>query len=318
MERIDDDPARYWAELRSELTTQLAAWIPVFFRDLPPAEAQTIHSVVREGKKLRGSMVLAVCDALAGPRSRALPSAVAIECVQAASLIHDDFVDRDCTRRDRPAVWIVHGSRRAVLLADVIFATALQRSAELGRDEVHTLASAIASVAAGAYQEPLESREMETMMCERGLEQPPYDRIAYLKTGALFAAAAELGAIAAGAAPAVRKAASEFGARAGEAYQIADDLSDVVARTGSDTRSAQHEATLATLLAHFRIRHDTDATDKYVVAARAIEKLCSAMELEIDARIRGAHAALEGFPRPVSAKLRAFPRLIVERMRAIS
>jgi geranylgeranyl pyrophosphate synthase len=59
--------------------------------------------------------------------------------VQAASLIHDDLVDDDAVRRDRPATWIVQGGRRAVLLGDLIFATALHKSAEAGQGQVLVL-----------------------------------------------------------------------------------------------------------------------------------------------------------------------------------
>lgn len=310
MERLDDNVTRYWTGLRSELTTELAAWIPVFFRDLPPSDAQTIHALVRDGKKLRGSIVLAVCEALGGSRSGATPSAVAIECIHAASLIHDDFVDSDRTRRDGPAVWIVQGSRRAVLLADVIFATALQRTAELGQDEVLTLAGAIAKVAAGAYREPLDPADVDAAAREPARAQSLYDRIIYLKTGALFAAAAELGAIAAGASPALRKAAGEFGARTGEAYQLADDLKDVVTDAASPMLSAQQKATLASLLACFRVPHDRGAADEDVLGERRHE-LFSALEAAIATRVSRAHEALEPFG-DRAAKLRAFPRLIVE------
>jgi geranylgeranyl pyrophosphate synthase len=240
-----------------------------------------------------------------------MPSAVAIECIQTASLIHDDFVDSDCTRRDRPAAWIVHGSRRAVLLADVIFATALQRTAELGQDEVLTLAGAIAKVAAGAYKEPLDPSDMDAAASDTLLAQSLYDRIIHLKTGALFAAAAELGAIAAGAPPTLRKAAREFGARTGEAYQMADDLKDVVTDAASPMLSAQQQATLASLLTRFDVRRDRGAGDEAVLGGRAIEKLVSALETAIATRVNRAHEALESFG-DRAAKLRAFPRLIVE------
>ena len=305
MERLEHD-ADYWTGLRAELTSELREWIPVFFRDLPTADAQTIQALVQDGKKLRGSIVLAVCEALGGSRSRAMPSAVAIECVHSASLIHDDFVDSDRTRRDAPALWMVHGSRRAVLLADVIFATALQRSAEVGRDEVLTLAAAIAKVAAGAYKEPLDPGDLHALASDAAAARSLYDRVIHLKTGALFAAAAELGAIAAGASPALRKAAAEFGACAGEAYQIADDLNDVVSHAASPLLTTQQQATLATLLTCFDARR---APRDHARAAR--DKLQGGMETAIGARVDRAREALQPFG-DRGTKLLGFPQLIVE------
>jgi geranylgeranyl pyrophosphate synthase len=305
MERLEHD-ARYWAGLRGELTSELRDWIPVFFRDLPPADAQTIQALVQDGKKLRGSIVLAVCEALGGSRSRAMPSAVAIECVHSASLIHDDFVDSDRTRRDAPALWMVHGSRRAVLLADVIFATALQRSAEVGREEVLTLAGAIAKVAAGAYKEPLDPTDLHTPGLDAAAARSLYERIIHLKTGALFAAAAELGAIAADASPALRKAAGEFGARTGEAYQMADDLNDVASHAASPLLTTQQKATLTTLLTCFDVRRGRRDS-----AAAARDELLGAMEAAIGTHVARARDALQPFG-DRAAKLLAFPRLIVE------
>jgi len=306
MERLAHDITPYWAGLRAELASELAEWIPVFFRDLAPSEIRTIQALVQDGKKLRGSIVLAVCDALGGSRVRAMPSAVAIECIHSASLIHDDFVDSDRTRRDAPALWMVHGSRRAVLLADVIFATALQRSAELGREEVLTLACAIAKVAAGAYKEPLDPAELEGAMSDSTVAHSIYDRIIYLKTGALFAAAAELGAIAAGASPALRKAAVEFGARSGEAYQMADDLNDVVSHAASPTLTTQQKATLAALLTCFELRGDRAA-----LAPSTLEKLLAAMEAAIGTRIGRAREALHPFG-DRGENLLGFPQLIID------
>lgn len=303
MERVGQEFTHYWGELRAELTARMSACTRVFFGDLSAPDVHTIEGVIRDGKKIRGCTVLAVCDALGGPIERALPTAVAIEYVHAASLVHDDIVDGDRTRRQRPAAWIVHGRRRAVLLGDVIFATALQRSAEIGREEVLTLSRAIAMVAAGAYKETLDARESATVLADGKRACSVYEQIIYLKTGALFAAAAELGAIAAEAAPPLRNAAFQFGARMGEAYQIADDLQDVLDRSGAAARSAQELAIMATLHSHFDLPPNADAA------------LVAAMKTEIRRRIALALQALVSFPEGSRvALLRALPAAIVEPM----
>ena len=153
-----------------------------------------------------------------------MPAALAVEMVQAASLVHDDFVDGDTVRRGRPAAWTLLSSRRAVLVADVMFATAIEKMAQAGAREGATLAHAIAAMAQGALQEGAGNTRVEDL--------DAYRRIIYLKTGSLFAAAARLGALAVDAQEPLLQAATEFGARAGELYQIADDLADG-ARLGS-------------------------------------------------------------------------------------
>lgn len=306
MEWVNEDFSRYWVDLRANLTAQMAICLPAFFGDLAARDVGAIEAVVQNGKKIRGCVVLAVCDALDGSIERALPAAVAIECVHAASLVHDDIVDGDPTRRQRPATWVVHGTRRAVLLGDVMFATALHRSAELGREEVLTLSRAIAMVAAGAYKEPL-GRETDALLTEDVRARSVYEQIIHLKTGALFAAAAKLGAIAANAPLPLRNAAFQFGARIGEAYQMADDLQDVVTRPDETARSAQELALLATLYAHFDARTTADSA------------LIALMSADIRRRLALARQALDVFSEgPRSALLHALPAAIIQPMVTVS
>jgi geranylgeranyl pyrophosphate synthase len=105
-----------------------------------------------------------------------------------------------------------------VLLADLMFATAIEKMAQVGAREGQTLAHAIAAMAQGAFQESLGVGNAH--------DWEAYHSIIQLKTGSLFAAAARLGALAAGANQRMVKAATQFGALTGEAYQIADDLAD--------------------------------------------------------------------------------------------
>jgi geranylgeranyl pyrophosphate synthase len=323
MERLDAGFTQYWSELRAALIAHLTTSTPTFFLDLAEPDTQMIKHLIGGGKNLRGCTVLAVCDALGGSIDSALPAAVAIECVHSASLIHDDLVDGDKVRRDRPAAWIIHGSRRAVLLGDVMFATALVRCAELGREEVLTLSRAIAMLAAGAYKEPLNLSEVESSLTENQPAPALYEQIIGLKTGALFAASAELGAIAAQATPVLRQAAFEFGARVGEAYQIADDLQDIVNRGNSRMLSQPQAATLAILRAHFDARPNRysalGSTDVVNRIDHDFVQLTGAMEAEIRRRIALARRALAPFAeRPSLAFLHALPAAIVQPVQSLT
>ena len=208
------------ARIDAELKLRAAQW----FSALPPAHADALHTILAEGKRLRGSLTCLVAEALGGTLEQALPAALAVEMVQAASLVHDDFVDGDTVRRGRPAAWTLLSSRRAVLVADVMFAMAIEKMAQAGARECAALAHAIAAMAQGALQESAGNS------CAENLDA--YRRIIYLKTGSLFGAAARLGALAVDAQEPLLQAATDFGARAGELYQIADDLADGV-RLGS-------------------------------------------------------------------------------------
>jgi len=329
MEWIDEGFARHWNGLSEHLTAGLRPMVLSFFSGVPPDDAGTIADLVCDGKKLRGCLVLAMCDALGGPLEGAMTAAVGVECVQAASLIHDDLVDDDAVRRDRPATWIVKGGRRAVLLGDLIFATALHRSAEAGREQVLVLAKAIARVATGAYREPLDAVETHALLQQQPRRGGVYEHLIQTKTGALFAAAAELGAVAAAAPPALCAAAADFGARLGEAYQMADDLADLVSLPEGAAPSPQQAAALEVLVAYLTEAAPELARPARIGAVPASTARASAdtvvdsgpdnpgdlaalLQREIQRRLSLARQALGAFPEgPRLAFLRGLPDALV-------
>jgi len=179
------------------------------------------------GKKIRGCLCCMINDALGGGPESAIPRAVAVELIQAATLIHDDFVDQDAFRRNRPAVWTLEGARRAVLIGDVIFASAIKGMNDLSREDGVTVSHAIAQVSKGALFEPLDPQVLAGEIEAGRAGGQTYEKIIRLKTGILFGTACRLGSIAAGAGDNLRERSYRYGLRIGEAYQIADDLIEV-------------------------------------------------------------------------------------------
>jgi len=153
----------------------------------------------------------------------AVAAASSIELLHCASLVHDDLpcFDDAATRRGRPSVHKAFGERIAVLTGDALIVLAFQvlaRAAAAAPERLGNLVMII-SRAVGAPDGIAAGQAWE---CEAQIELAPYQRA---KTGALFAAATAAGACAAG-----HEASSWFslGERIGEAYQIADDIRDVV------------------------------------------------------------------------------------------
>lgn len=216
----------YWQSRRPLLDDALAGHISLLFRRIPARDSAILHLALNGGKKLRGTLLGMIAEILGGEWKFALPRAVAVELIQAATLIHDDFVDQDRMRRDMPAVWTLEGARRAVLLGDVIFADAIRMMSELGSDDGRVVSRAIAEISKGALMEPDDPALLMEEM-EAGWSRGVYEKIIRLKTGVLFEAACELGAISAGVDSGVRERCMRYGSRIGEAYQMADDIKEI-------------------------------------------------------------------------------------------
>ncbi|MFU8855500.1 MAG: polyprenyl synthetase family protein [Deferrisomatales bacterium] len=239
----------YLAVLRPLLESAVARRISEILAPLPWFDRPAVELALEGGKKLRGSLLCLVCESLGGARGDALPRAVAVELIQAASLIHDDILDADRLRRGRPSVWALAGVRRAVLLGDVLFATAIEAMSRLGPDEAAAVSRAIARIAQGACSEPLEPVSLADALEGGSFGGDAYERILHLKTGVLFGVACRLGAGAAGADHRLRSQAERYGTYIGEAYQIADDLEDLARLLDNDIIDPGRASPLAPALA---------------------------------------------------------------------
>jgi len=185
--------------------------------------------------------------------------------------------------------------------------------AELGREDGVVLAKAIATMAAGAYQEPLALPDLAP---DAGLHAARlYPQLVYLKTGVLFGAAAQLGALAAAVSAPMAARAFEYGVWNGEAYQIADDVQDWL----EAPPGAAQCPLLAPALWHFCA--DAEPAGRFGVptpehAERLRPVLRERMMAAAEHRLQQAIAAVDFFPSgPHAGLLRAAPHAIV---RAIS
>ncbi|WP_149184389.1 family 2 encapsulin nanocompartment cargo protein polyprenyl transferase [Streptomyces sp. TRM49041] len=177
----------------------------------------------RAGKAIRPALVLASARALGGDPALAVRAASAVELVHNFTLLHDDIVDEDRTRRNRPTAWTVFGMPDALVTGDALHALALGVLAE-GGDPV----SAAATARLGAcVVELCAGQQADCAFEERG----PLDvslqeclAMAEAKTGALLGCACALGALYAGAGEAEVAAMDAFGRQAGLAFQLIDDL----------------------------------------------------------------------------------------------
>lgn len=193
--------------------------------DGPPLlTAAMRYAVFPGGARIRPRLCLAVARACAEDRpTLAAAAAASIELMHCASLVHDDLpcFDDAATRRGRPSVHRAFGERIAVLTGDALLVLAFQSLARAAQSAPERLGSLVAIIAR-AIGAPSGIIAGQAWECEPQVALANYQRA---KTGALFAAATSAGACAAGYGDGAWHL---LGERLGEAYQIADDIRDVV------------------------------------------------------------------------------------------
>ncbi|MFE0808312.1 family 2 encapsulin nanocompartment cargo protein polyprenyl transferase [Streptomyces sp. NPDC058848] len=177
------------------------------------------------GKAIRPALVLASAAALGGPAARAaaVPAAAAVELVHNFTLLHDDVMDRDSTRRHRPTAWTVFGDADAILAGDALQALALRLLAV----DPHPASAAAAARLADCVMELCEGQHADTAMERRAPDEVTLEEtlaMAEAKTGALLGCACAVGALYAGAADEEVEALDAFGREAGLAFQLIDDV----------------------------------------------------------------------------------------------
>ncbi len=173
------------------------------------------------GKALRPALALLSARAAGAPPETALPGAVAVEFVHAFSLLHDDIMDGDRTRRHRPAAWTVFGPSAAILGGDALLAL----SEELLLDQ-HTRGAHWAARALTAATQRLISGQASDLGFEQRDDVTLDECVAMAadKTGALLACASSIGAMLGEGPTRLVTALTGFGAEMGLAFQLVDDL----------------------------------------------------------------------------------------------
>ena len=225
--------------------------------DLPQAglaEAMR-YSLLAGGKRIRPMLVLEFCRIAGGHIEMAMPVACAIEMLHTYSLIHDDLpcMDNDELRRGKPTNHVVYGECTATLAGDTLqaeaFGTILRSDLPAERRaacaEILADAAGLDGMCCGQY--------LDMIWEGRDLTEQELTDINSRKTGALLAAACQMGVAAAGGSQRMLDSAGHFGAAIGMAFQIRDDMLDVLSTEeklgkpiGSDVQ--EHKNTYMVLL----------------------------------------------------------------------
>lgn len=176
------------------------------------------------GKGVRQALALLGARAAGADARAGVPAAVAVELVHAFSLLHDDIMDGDATRRGRPALWRAYGTGPAVLAGDALFALAVETLATApgGAGAVRLLSAALADLVRGQADDLLFATRPWTG--PRRVTPEEYRVMAEHKTGALLGCAVALGAALGGACGPDVAALDRAGRHLGVAFQLVDDV----------------------------------------------------------------------------------------------
>ncbi len=180
------------------------------------------HILEAGGKRIRPRLTLLAYEAVGGTKlDEAIPGAAAVELVHTATLVHDDINDHGMTRRGRPTINARWGRTFALLTGDYLFTKVYELMAPYQDLNV---------VFADATVALVEGETLQAAAAKSGqLDRETYTRIIAKKTASLFAAAAKLGGMLGSAPKAQIAALEQYGFNLGLAFQIVDDILDLIA-----------------------------------------------------------------------------------------
>jgi octaprenyl-diphosphate synthase len=225
-----------------ELKDSIQASVSVFPFDLVRPQMQVVEAAIRQqaegfdpgvqgyvsyvcetsGKRIRPALALLAGGATGGMTDDHTRLSVILEMVHIASLVHDDIMDGADMRRGLPTASAKWGHSLSVLLGDALFAYALELATEFEDKEVcRSIARASRDVCTGEILQTQRRFDLNLTIRE-------YLRIIEMKTAALFAIAAQLGARLNGQSEHVQDALHRYGLKLGTVYQIYDDCLDLV------------------------------------------------------------------------------------------
>jgi octaprenyl-diphosphate synthase len=203
------------AQVRELIDKQLA--------DCPAAAGTMSHlrKQVRSGKMLRPGLLLLAGAGCGEVTDKHIRVAAIVEMIHNATLLHDDVIDEGQKRRGGPTVNSLSGNESAVLLGDFLLSKAFRMCAGLEPEVVSTIALAAVRICTGELRQLTEGRNWQ-------LSEAEYIEVITEKSASLFGCCCHLGGLLSGASETVVRMLADFGLNVGIAFQITDDLLDII------------------------------------------------------------------------------------------
>ncbi len=249
------------------------------------------------GKRMRPAMVVACCRAVGGRMEDAVPLAVAIEYIHNFTLIHDDLMDGDETRRGMTTIHVGYGMPTAVLAGDALMAKGYQIIANM--DVPPERMQGAFKYVSEAVWDLGRGQQMDINNEGNIVNEEVYLETIKLKTSVLFAAAAAGGAVIGGARPEEVKAINEYAIELGLGFQMYDDYLGVAgdpSKTGKSVGNDIRKGKCTCMVTHFManvkdaairkefesILGNPDATDEQCARAKQILEDAGSIKYNLD------------------------------------
>lgn len=259
----------------------------------PPEVGRPMADLLEAGgKRIRPALVVLAAMCGAYDRERTMPAAMAVEVTHAATLIHDDVIDRSSTRRGRPTVAAALGDEPAIVVGDFYFAKSYELGAETNTPEVvEILAKAVMEICAGEVRQ-------QSIRYRYSTDVDEYMARIEAKTAALLSACCDIGALLGGLEAEQRAALRAYGRSLGLAFQIADDVLDYTSTAGEVGKPIGHDilegfATLPLMLSSIKIDDDRRLDEREARSVVDAVRSSTGPKLALERARHHAKAALD-------------------------
>ncbi|MEM3851866.1 MAG: polyprenyl synthetase family protein [Methanomassiliicoccales archaeon] len=183
-----------------------------------------MHVVEAGGKRIRPAICVLAFRAVGGKEGKlldAVDAAVAVELIHSATLIHDDITDEGETRRGRVTAYRKYGVHNAIVTGDFLFVQGFKYGRFLDLESIRIAAEAYERLAEGEMLQEAWKKKID-------IPEDEYIKIISGKTASVFSASAQLGAFHGGGTPEQIEGLGEYGTSVGIAFQIVDDVLDII------------------------------------------------------------------------------------------
>lgn len=267
-------------DIRRTVEQELEQYIELFQQSLdhddPTLKQALAHIRQRCGKMMRPLLVLLVAREFGKVCEKTLRSAVTLELLHTASLVHDDVVDNSAERRGQAAEHTLYGNKIAILVGDYLLSQSLHQASLTGDVRIVDIIAQL-----GGTLSEGEIRQLDNIRSAKVSEED-YFHVIHHKTAALFEACARLGALSSGASEERIRVAAKLGEIIGICFQIRDDIFDYYSDstigkpTGNDM--AEGKLTLPALYA-LRQNNNFQAEEAQEWAKRVKQKTATSEEI---------------------------------------